>query len=1007
MIFPDLRIFSKAFFCVPLSINLNFMKKNSTPLRRKVSTLGGKCFMLFVFLWIAHSSHAQIHLVKDINQWADPYSNDFNSIHALGDNVFFHAAGGFYYTDGTSDGTVLLQNFDYVRAAKSYNGNLYYTPGEGLWKSDGTPAGTVLLKNINPSFDYVYNAGNFTELNGILYFTASQQATGIELWRTDGTEAGTYLVKDIKAGVSSSNPQNLKTIGNKLFFTAPSGSNKGIELWVSDGTSLGTTMVYDINPGSSSSDPANLIDVNGICFFTAKDPIHGKELWRSDGTAAGTRLVKDIKPGSSGTVSKLASVNGWAFFEAHDGVHGKELWKSDGTEAGTVMVKDIAPGATGSSGIYVQDDVFSHNGIYYFIAYYKSHRMWRSDGTEAGTYPITPEGQSEFHFLDFNFTVFNDQVYFFAQDSWTFTQLWKTDGTIGGTVIINPKLAYFDYGTYARLEACQSKLFMISQEYDDVTGAFSPTKLRESDGTLVGTHDVFTLPGSTLGSYPVAFVPVNDIVLFRGTEGNSHFNNLYRTDGTTAGTTEVKKFKEIYNLTSFSNDKAIFTGYIDYAQGPDLWITDGTPAGTQNITPPGANVTIRGTAKLGNDLLIVADDNFVNNDRALYKTDGTLAGTVVVKNFAGYAAVPSGITAFGSKALFAAGSSAGVSDYELWISDGTSAGTQLLLDLRAGGSSYPHGFAPVGTKMVFLAYDGAGNELFVTDGTATGTSLVRDFSSGSNDIGELTPLNDKVIFAAAPNQLERALWTSDGTTIGTAILKDFYPGNESIDIVGKLGSELILLVTNGNTQVWKTDGTTAGTVMVKDLGLSFTSNTRVAVLENVMYLGRPFEGGGLWRTDGTECGTYLIDYPGVLSVDEISVVGSTVIFNGNVNEAPYASLLGPELYGYTPETTIPCATLAGRTSQTIDREAEATAEELSITSYPNPFHGEIAVEIKGDESAQYRMEVFSLSGRVIQSSSNLSFNRSYRMGSQWTQGVYVLKANVGGKIITKKIVKMY
>jgi hypothetical protein len=77
-----------------------------------------------------------------------------------------------------------------------------------------------------------------------------------------------------------------------------------------------------------------------------------------------------------------------------------------------------------------------------------------------------------------------------------------------------------------------------------------------------------------------------------------------------------------------------------------------------------------------------------------------------------------------------------------------------------------------------------------------------------------------------------------------------------------------------------------------------------------------------------------------------------------------------------------------------------------MSSYPNPFQGEVSIEVKGESNAQFGLEIFALNGRSIQSASNLVFNTTYRFGSQWTQGVYVLKANVNGKVITRKVVKM-
>ena len=53
-------------------------------------------------------------------------------------------------------------------------------------------------------------------------------------------------------------------------------------------------------PARPSSSPSGLADVGGTLFFTADDGIHGRELWKSDGTKAGTVLVKDIDPGDYG-----------------------------------------------------------------------------------------------------------------------------------------------------------------------------------------------------------------------------------------------------------------------------------------------------------------------------------------------------------------------------------------------------------------------------------------------------------------------------------------------------------------------------------------------------------------------------------------------------------------------------------------------------------------------------------------------------------------------------------
>ena len=93
-----------------------------------------------------------------------------------------------------------------------------------------------------------------TNVDGTLYFEASNATDGFELWKSDGTAAGTVMVKDINPGPDGSNPSDLTNVNGTLYFEANDGPN-GAELWKSDGTAAGTVMVKDIDPGPTSSDP--------------------------------------------------------------------------------------------------------------------------------------------------------------------------------------------------------------------------------------------------------------------------------------------------------------------------------------------------------------------------------------------------------------------------------------------------------------------------------------------------------------------------------------------------------------------------------------------------------------------------------------------------------------------------------------------------------------------------------------------------------------------------------
>jgi ELWxxDGT repeat protein len=257
------------------------------------------------------------------------------------------------------------------------NGTLFFTADDGahgreLWKSNGTPAGTMLVKDIYPGLGG--SAPNYlTNVNGVLFFSANdginnRTGSGDELWRSNGTPQGTFLVKDINPDrpnglPESSYPHDLTNVNGTLFFAATNPAT-GTELWKSNGAAAGTVLVKDINPGVANfaplgSYPQGLTNVNGTLFFSANNGVSGRELWKSNGATAGTVLIKDINPGSSGGApnssdpSYLKNVNGTLFFSASNGISGMELWTSNGSASGTFLVRDINPGAAGSSPMFL------------------------------------------------------------------------------------------------------------------------------------------------------------------------------------------------------------------------------------------------------------------------------------------------------------------------------------------------------------------------------------------------------------------------------------------------------------------------------------------------------------------------------------------------------------------------------------------------------------------------------------------------------------------------------
>jgi len=347
------------------------------------------------------------------------------------------------------------QGLTYVNGTLFFTAN-DGTTGRELWTSDGTEAGTVLVKDIRPGSDNDHDddhdhesPGLLTNVNGTLFFGADDGTTGFELWKSDGTEAGTLLVKDIRPGsdgaflvdddndLPSFSPTN---VNGTLFFTASDGTT-GFELWKSDGTEAGTVLVKDIRPGSDHAFPGNPTNVNGTLFFTANDGTTGYELWKSDGTEAGTVLVKDIRPGIDSAFRKYLTkmnVNGTLFFSAFDGTTGRELWKSDGTEVGTVLVKDIYIEPSSNDNFVGPSNLTNVNGTLFFSRFdgTRGAELWKSDGTEAGTVLVKDIQPGSDGAYPGGLTNVNGTLFFRANDGTTGSELWKSDGTEAGTVLV-------------------------------------------------------------------------------------------------------------------------------------------------------------------------------------------------------------------------------------------------------------------------------------------------------------------------------------------------------------------------------------------------------------------------------------------------------------------------------------------------------------------------------------------------------------------------------------------
>lgn len=668
-----------------------------------------------------------------------------------------------------------------------------------------------IVKDVNPGIQNGFSSGFIPFLyNGIFLFEGKTDNEGLELWRTDGTSAGTYMVKDINPGTSDSHPISF-TIFNGIVYFSADGGGTGHELWRTDGTAAGTYLVKEFWPGTGEGLPNFFIswEHNNYFYFKAKGTAYtDDEIWKSDGTSAGTTILKDINPGTNGCGSySFQEFNNELYFTADNGTIGKELWKTDGTTTGTVLVKDVNPGAGDGFGNFF-GIFWQQNGFFYFTATAlggNDYELWKSDGTTTGTSQLKDINPGIGGSFPSGFILINNERFFRADDGTHGYELWKTDGTTAGTVLFKE----FNVGSGDGLSGFGKYWEKNGFIYFVATSTGNDYEMWKTDGTLIGTTILKDINPGAAGSYPNGAVIFNN-ELFFSAENATSGRELWKTDGTTTGTVMVK---DIYpgSSSGFNNfvykvwEKNGFFYFVAVSTSVDdteIWKTDGTTTGTtmvKNINPTWGSDPMN-FFEFNNELVFRANDGM--HGKELWKTDGTNAGTIMIKDvFAGIDdADPVKIAVYNGYFYFTA-QSVVTGNKEIWKSDATASGTNMVMDIYPGitGSDPSYFYTLNNTYLLFNAITPtAGKELWAFNMPGIGLGEAENIPAISLNIFP-NPASDYLTVTTSEKELHINLFDITGK-----LIKQFTTsGNSRLDVSDCIAGMYFLSCSNGTSVINK------------------------------------------------------------------------------------------------------------------------------------------------------------------------------------------------------------
>jgi trimeric autotransporter adhesin len=635
-------------------------------------------------LWKSDGTAGGTAMVKDIRP-GRRVSSSPQLMTEVNGMIFFSAVDSvagreLWKSNGTAAGTTMVREIipgsgnTMIRNLTNVNGTLFFSAsdgvhGPGLWKSNGTAAGTYMVKGSLP------RAGSFTNLNGVLYFTANYH-----FWKSDGTEAGTINLGVMNPiGYGTFDPHYVYMNGYVYFFDGGNeGRVYGAKLMREDGHGNVSIVTSAILSDDYTDYPPFLVKSKNVLYFHARPNLtDGHALFKTNGTVAGTQLVADTyRPQKPNDFAKIGNT---LYFISHATAN-ESLWKTDGTGAGTFLV----------TGMRYIDELITMNGVLYFAGGVQKPDgffwdIYLTDGTPAGTVPMNFKGGKNTLPIQ-KLTIMQNKIFFVNN----YTELWSFNA---------PSFTFLSEIIYPnKLAACGDKLYFYA------ANSLNSGELWKSNGTPAGTAMVKDINPN--GSSAIDKLSCLNTTLFFSANDGVHGHEVWRSNGTSGGTLLVKDVRpadatnaNLNDIDLLASNGAIYFTSKNTTTSSTLWKSNGTAGGTTFLGNVGIPVRLMDGLQR---IYFVSNNDGVHN---LWKSEGTPETTQILMQFYynPYATSEPSYTTVNN--IFYGGFT-----INLVVSDGTACGSSM----GSGQSPYP--VTSLGERIIFGGWDFSyGYEVFTAN----------------------------------------------------------------------------------------------------------------------------------------------------------------------------------------------------------------------------------------------------------------------------------------------------